>query len=85
MNRIYLLRYAVKGIKNLDDWAVLSFYNKTIKKSFSIQKYNVKGIYGTNGSGKSGIVRSVQIMKNLIADPYYLNKAILSKSIDIVC
>lgn len=84
MNRIYLLRYAVKGIKNLDDWAVLSFYNKTIKKSFSIQKYNVKGIYGTNGSGKSGIVRSVQIMKNLIADPYYLNNTYVQKLLNDV-
>ncbi len=73
MSIIYLLKYSVKGIKNLDDWAELLFYNKTIRKSFSIQKYNVKGIYGTNGAGKSGIIRSAEILKYLLLDPKYLN------------
>jgi len=66
------MKYSVRGIKNLDEWAELSFYNKTIKKPFSMQKYNIKGIYGTNGAGKSGIIRSVEILKFLIIDPNYL-------------
>ena len=84
MSRIYLLKYSVKGIKNLNDWAELFFYNKTIKKNFSIQKYNVKGVYGTNGAGKSGIVRSVQILRNLILDPYYLNNIYVQKLLNDV-
>lgn len=73
MRNIYLINYAVKGIKNLDDWAELSFYNKTIRKPFSIRKFNVKGIYGTNGAGKSGIIRSAEILKHLLIDPYFLS------------
>ena len=73
MRNIYLVNYAVKGIKNLDDWAELSFYNKTIRKPFSIKKFNVKGIYGTNGAGKSGIIRSAEILKHLLIDPYFLS------------
>ena len=73
MRNIYLINYAVKGIKNLDDWAELSFYNKIIRKPFSIRKFNVKGIYGTNGAGKSGIIRSAEILKHLLIDPYFLS------------
>ena len=73
MRNIYLINYAVKGIKNLDDWAELSFFNKTIRKPFSIRKFNVKGIYGTNGAGKSAIIRSAEILKHLLIDPYFLS------------
>ena len=79
MRNIYLLNYAVKGIKNLDDWAELCFYNKTIKKSFSIKRFNVKGIYGTNGAGKSGIIRSAEILKHLLMDPYFLNDSYVQR------
>ena len=51
MGNIYLIDYSVKGIKTIDEWASFQFYKKTITKSFSIKNYNVKGIYGANGSG----------------------------------
>lgn len=79
MKDIYLINYAVKGIKNLEDWAELSFYNKTIRKPFSIRKFNVKGIYGTNGAGKSGIIRSAEILKHLLIDPYFLNDSYVQR------
>ena len=79
MRNIYLINYAVKGIKNLDDWAELSFYNKTIRKPFSIRKFNVKGIYGTNGAGKSGIIRSAEILKHLLIDPYFLSDSYVQR------
>ena len=53
MKDICLINYAVKGIKTLDEWAELAFYKKTISKDFSIKGYNIKGVYGTNGAGKS--------------------------------
>lgn len=73
MKNIYIVSYAVKGIKNLSDWASLSFYKKTFGKDFNIQSYNVKAIYGANGAGKSAIIRSVQILKSIILDRYYLS------------
>ena len=58
MKDIYLLNYSVKGVKTLDQLVTLSFYKKTISKELDTQEYNIKGIYGMNGSGKSGIITS---------------------------
>ena len=46
--------------------------------------YNIKGIYGMNGSGKSGIVTSVKILKNILTDPGYLNNPIIQKNLDSI-
>ena len=32
MNKVYLINYAVEGIKNIEDWVEFSFYKKTITK-----------------------------------------------------
>lgn len=63
MKDMYLLKYSVKGIKSLDKLVSLSFYKKTITKDMDTQGFNIKGIYGMNGSGKSGIMASIQILK----------------------
>ena len=77
MKDIYLLSYSVKGIKTLDQLITLSFYKKTISKNPDTQDYNVKGIYGMNGSGKSAIITSVDILRNLLTNPGYLNNPIV--------
>ena len=51
MKDIYLTNYSVNGIKTLDKTVSLSFYKKTINKEPDTQEYNIKGIYGMNGSG----------------------------------
>lgn len=48
------------------------------------KKYNIKGIYGINGSGKSGIVTSVGILKNLLINPGYLSNPVVQKSLDSI-
>ena len=82
MKRLAIVRYVVKGIKNLDEWVELSFYKKTFQKDFDIHGYNMKGIYGVNGAGKSAIVRSVSILKSLLVDPYYLSNQMVQKQLD---
>lgn len=82
MNGIYLIKYSVKGIKTLDQLITLSFYKKTITKKLDIQNYNLKGIYGMNGSGKSAIITSVKILKNILVDPDYLNNPIVQKNLE---
>lgn len=82
MRYLYLVSYSVKGIKSIDDWAKLSFYKKTITKDMDTQGYNVKGIYGTNGSGKSGIITSVDILRNILVDSGYLNNPIVQKNLE---
>ncbi|MGN0333721.1 MAG: ATP/GTP-binding protein [Lachnospiraceae bacterium] len=84
MKDIYLLNYSVKGIKTLDQFVTLSFYKKTISKDPDTQEYNIKGIYGMNGSGKSGIITSVKILRNLLIDPGYLNNPIAQKNLDAI-
>ena len=82
MKDIYLLNYSVKGIKSLDQLVSLSFYKKIIPKNPDTQNYNIKGIYGMNGSGKSGIVASVEILKNLLTNSSYLSNPIVQKHLD---
>lgn len=82
MKNIYLINYAVKGIKTIDESVRLSFYKKTISKDYSVRGYNVKGIYGANGTGKSAIISSVRILRNLIINDSYLNNPVVQKQLD---
>ena len=84
MKDIYLTCYSVKGIKTLDQLTSLSFYKKTISRNPNTREYNIKGIYGMNGSGKSGIITSVEILRNLLIDPGYLNNSIAQKNLDAI-
>lgn len=79
-----MINYSVKGIKTLDKLISLSFYKKTISKNPDTQEYNIKGIYGMNGSGKSGIITSVEILRNLLIDSGYLNNPIAQKNLDAI-
>lgn len=82
MKDIYLTNYSVKGIKTLDELVSLSFYKKTITKNLETQEYNIKGIYGTNGSGKSAIISSVDILRNIITDSHYLSNPLVQENLD---
>ena len=82
MKDIYLINYAVRGIKTIDETVRLSFYKKTISKDYSVRGYNVKGIYGANGTGKSAIISSVRILRNLIINDSYLNNPVVQKQLD---
>ena len=82
MNGIFLVSYRVKGIKNFEEEVSLSFYKKTITKPIDTGNYNVKGIYGMNGSGKSAIISSVNILRNLLINENYLNIPIVQSSLD---
>ncbi len=82
MKGVYLLNYSVKGVKALDEWVHLSFYKKTISNTFSIRNFNIKGVYGTNGAGKSGIVTSLKILKSLLIDKTYLNNPLVQKQLE---
>ena len=78
------MKYSVKGIKTIDEIVSLSFYKKIISNNPDTREYNVKGIYGMNGSGKSGIVTSVDIFRNLIMNAGYLSNPIVQKKLDAI-
>lgn len=54
MKDVFLVNYKVNGIKTIDSVVSLSFYKKTVTIPIDTQDYNIKGIYGMNGSGKVG-------------------------------
>ena len=81
MRDFYMTAYQVKGIKTLDQMVSLSFYQKTIKVPVDTQRYNIKGIYGMNGAGKSAIVTSVDILKSLLTNPDYLKNPMVQKNL----
>ncbi|MBQ7890378.1 MAG: ATP-binding protein [Erysipelotrichaceae bacterium] len=82
MKNLFLVNYSVKGIKTLEKLVSFSFYKKTFSKRMDTQEYNIKGIYGMNGSGKSGIVASVDILKNILVNPDYLNNPMVQKNLE---
>lgn len=82
MKNFHLTGYSVKGIKTLDKLINLSFYKKTITRDMDTDDYNVKGIYGINGSGKSAIIASVDILKNILINPGYLNNPIVQEDLN---
>ena len=84
MADIYLIKYSVKGTKAIDQLVSLSFYKKIIPKNADTQAYNIKVIYGMNGSGKSGIITSVEILKSLLIDSDYLNNPIVQQNLDAI-
>ena len=84
MKDIFLVNYSVRGIKTLDEKVSLSFYKKIIPKDLDTREYNIKGIYGMNGSGKSGIVTSVDILKNILINASYLNNPIVQEQLDAI-
>ena len=81
---VFLVEYSVKGIKTIDQTVSLSFYKKTISKQTDTREYNIKGIYGMNGSGKSGIITSAGILRNLLLNAGYLNNPIVQKNLDSI-
>ena len=82
MKDVFLTKYEVRGIKNLSDWVSLSFYRNTFSHNANLAGYNVKGIYGENGAGKTGLITSVKILKELITDSDYLNNKFIQKKLD---
>ena len=72
MDRIYLLKLSLSGIKNIEKTITLNFYKKTINRMFDPDEYRVKAIYGENGSGKTAIITAVKILKDIIEIPGYL-------------
>lgn len=84
MKHIYLVNYRVKGIKTLEEEVSLSFYKKAITMPIDIKGYNIKGIYGINGSGKSGIIASVDILRNLLVDDSCLNNPMFQKNLEAI-
>ena len=67
----YLLEFRLNGIKNIEKEIAISFYKQGIRK-FNRGNYNVKGIFGRNGIGKTAIIKGIEILRNIVLDSDYL-------------
>ena len=56
----------INGVKNISKPITLTFTNKSLSTDNDFSDSNIKAIYGTNGSGKSGIITALYIYKDLI-------------------
>ncbi len=79
MQKIFLTKYSVKGVKALDKLISLSFHLSGTEK-----RSNIKAIYGPNGSGKSGIIASAGILQSLLVDDGYLTNPFVQECLDSI-
>ena len=67
----YLLEFRLNGIKNIEKEIAISFYRQDIR-NFNRENYNVKGIFGRNGIGKTAVIKGIEILRNIVLDSDYL-------------
>lgn len=73
--RFFLYRFETSGLRNIGKPLVLGFHDAKIPKKLDLKATNVKGIFGPNGSGKTSILLSLLLLKNIATDSAYLSKS----------
>ncbi|WP_081258739.1 hypothetical protein [Streptobacillus moniliformis] len=71
MEKFYLVSLCVSRIKNIFNPTKIDFLNS---KNYNLENNRVKGIFGKNGIGKTAIIKSVEIIQNLILNPNFLSE-----------
>ena len=67
---IKLIRIETYGLKNIKRSIEIDFSSTTINKK--VKPYPVKAIFGMNGAGKSALINSIELYKNLILKRDYI-------------
>ena len=73
--RFFLYRFETSGMRNIAKPLVLNFHDAKIPEKLDIKATNVKSIYGTNGSGKTSILLSLLLLKNVALNLRYLGNS----------
>ena len=71
-DKVYLLSADLCGAKNIDHNVKLSFYKQTVDKAFDMSGYRVKAIFGENGCGKTALITTFSIIKDIVLDGRFL-------------
>lgn len=69
---VFLRNISIKGIKNLCKPVDLIFSKKDIRNFSELRNYNIKTVYGPNGSGKTALVHAFQVLIDIIKENGYL-------------
>ena len=70
--KAFLIQITTRGVRNITKNIALDFADYGIPKKAHPAKSNVKGIYGTNGSGKTALLISMMILESLSRDKEFL-------------
>jgi len=70
--RFFLLKLTTNGVKNISEDVSLAFYRETGIDTITFPGNNIRAIYGKNGSGKSALILSVLLAKNLMSKSSYI-------------
>lgn len=83
MERFRIVKIETCGMKGISKPVSIEFENQTISSSV-FDNQSIKAIYGPNGSGKTSLIMSVDVYKNICLDSSYLysNAATLKKLIN---
>ena len=83
MERFRIVKIETCGMKGISKPVSIEFENQTITSSV-FDNESIKAIYGPNGSGKTSLIMSVDVYKNICLDSSYLysNSATLNKLIN---
>lgn len=73
--RFFLYRFETSGLRNIVKPLVLGFHDAKIPKKLDLKATNVKGIFGPNGSGKTSILLSLLLLKNIATDSDCLSRS----------
>lgn len=66
-----IINCKIAGFKNIDREIEITFANKVIDNSF-FEHSSLKGIYGTNGAGKTGFIQAINLYKMTILNNNYI-------------
>ena len=82
--KTYVLRFTTKGVKNIEKITSVDFYNNSISKgkAISIDKKNVKGIFGINGAGKSAYMLAMDIYNTMTTKSDYLVQDVIKNKLE---
>ena len=70
-----LYRIETYGMKSIQELITIDFCPLTVEKQSKKKNSKVKSIYGTNGVGKSAIMNSIYLFKQILLDPSLLKQS----------
>ena len=83
MEKVFLLNMKINGIKCIENDYEFDFYKDTIT-NFNSKNYRVKGIFGSNSSGKTAIIKAIEILRSLVLENLNLRNIIVEPMDELI-
>lgn len=83
MEKVFLLNMKINGIKCIENDYEFDFYKDTTI-NFNPKNYRVKGIFGSNSSGKTAIIKAIEISKSLVLENLNLRNILIEPMEELI-